>query len=74
VLLYYAIANASAYTQPKQRRRWPRGLNVVGLVGCVLLVTTLPWSAITAGVGVIAVGLLGRSLAVRRRRLQCEAG
>ncbi|TMM33125.1 MAG: APC family permease [Actinobacteria bacterium] len=73
VLLYYAIANASAYTQPQQRRRWPRGLNVVGLVGCVILVATLPWSAITAGVAVIAVGLLGRSLAVRRRRFQCEA-
>ncbi len=73
VLLYYAIANASAYTQPQQRRRWPRGLNVVGLVGCVILVATLPWSAITAGVVVVAVGLLGRSLAVRRRRLQCEA-
>jgi len=73
VLLYYAIANASAYTQPQQRRRWPRGLNVVGLVGCVILVATLPWSAITAGVVVVAVGLLGRSLAVRRRRFQCEA-
>ena len=73
VLLYYAIANASAYTQPQQRRRWPRGLYVVGLVGCVILVATLPWSAITAGVVVVAVGLLGRSLAVRRRRLQCEA-
>src|SRR5205823_2207751 len=73
VLLYYAIANASAYTQPDSQRRWPRALNVVGLVGCVILVATLPWSAITAGVVVVAVGLLGRSLAVRRRRLQCEA-
>jgi APA family basic amino acid/polyamine antiporter len=74
VLLYYAIANASAYTQKKGWRRWPRGLNVVGLVGCLVLVAALPWSAIAAGTGVIAVGLLGRALALRRRRVQAQAG
>jgi APA family basic amino acid/polyamine antiporter len=74
VLLYYAIANASAYTQPPQRRRWPRGLNLVGLVGCLVLVAALPWSAIVAGVAVIVAGLLGRAVAVWRRGLQSEAG
>ena len=74
VLLYYAIANASAYTQPQGWRRWPRALNIVGLVACLVLVVTLPWSAIAAGAGVIAVGLAGRALAMRRRRLQGEAG
>jgi APA family basic amino acid/polyamine antiporter len=63
VLLYYAIANASAYTQPAEQRRWPRALNVAGLVGCVVLVVTLPWSSVAAGVGVLAVGVLGRVLA-----------
>src|SRR5699024_6611210 len=33
VLAYYAIANASAFTQTGQHRRWPRALNVVGLAG-----------------------------------------
>ena len=28
VLVYYAIANASAFTQTAQHRRWPRALNV----------------------------------------------
>ncbi len=30
VLLYYAIANAAAFTQPRTQRRWPRWLNVLG--------------------------------------------
>src|SRR5438067_3177469 len=63
VLLYYAIANASAYTQPAEQRRWPRVLNVAGLAGCVVLVATLPWSSVAAGAGVLAVGVLGRGLA-----------
>jgi APA family basic amino acid/polyamine antiporter len=67
VLLYYAIANASAYTQPGPQRRWPRALNVAGLVGCLVLVVTLPWSAVVAGAGVLAVGLAGRRLALTSR-------
>jgi basic amino acid/polyamine antiporter, APA family len=70
VLIYYAIANASAYTQSPEGRRWPRWLNGSGLAGCVVLVAALPWSAIVTGAGVIAVGLVGRALAVRRRRLR----
>jgi basic amino acid/polyamine antiporter, APA family len=66
VLLYYAIANASAYTQPAERRRWPKALNVVGLAGCLVLVVTLPWSAILAGAAVIATGVAGRAIARRQ--------
>lgn len=66
VLLYYAVANASAYTQPSERRRWPRVLNVAGLAGCLVLVVALPWSAIAAGAAVIAVGVAGRALARRQ--------
>ena len=60
VLLYYAIANASAFTQPAKRRRWPRALNVIGCIGCVVLVAALPLSAIAVGSAVLAVGLAGR--------------
>ena len=60
VLTYYAIANASAFTQDATYRRWPRALNLAGLVGCVVLVVTLPWTAVVAGVGVFAAGLGGR--------------
>jgi APA family basic amino acid/polyamine antiporter len=65
VLLYYAVANASAYTQPASRRRWPRALNIVGLAGCLALVAALPWSAIVAGVGVVAAGVVVRVVAHR---------
>ena len=72
VLLYYAVANASAYTQSPERRRWPRALNVFGLAGCLVLVVTLPWSAIAAGAAVIATGVAGRALA--RRQWSSAAG
>jgi basic amino acid/polyamine antiporter, APA family len=65
VLIYYAIANASAYTQPAAQRRWPRVLNVCGAVGCLLLVATLPWQSVVVGLAVFAIGLTGRAVAQR---------
>src|SRR6185437_2285466 len=61
VLTYYAIANASAFTQDRAHRRWPRALNVFGVVACAVLVVTLPWQSVVAGVAVFAVGLAGRA-------------
>jgi basic amino acid/polyamine antiporter, APA family len=66
VLTYYAVANASAFTQPARQRRWPRALNVLGLVGCVGLAFTLPPGAVGAGLAMFAIGLGGRAV-VRRR-------
>jgi basic amino acid/polyamine antiporter, APA family len=66
VLTYYAIANASAWTQPAEQRRWPRAFNVVGLVGCLVLAFTLPTEAVAAGVAMFAIGLGGRWV-IRRR-------
>jgi APA family basic amino acid/polyamine antiporter len=66
VLTYYAIANASAFTQPVDQRRWPRWLNVFGVVGCAVLAVTLPTAAVVAGLAMFAVGLGGRWV-VRRR-------
>ena len=65
VLIYYAIANASAYTQPATERRWPRVLNVCGVVGCLVLVATLPWQSVVVGLGVFVIGLAGRAIARR---------
>lgn len=62
VLVYYGIANAAAFTQPARHRRWPRGLNVIGLIACAALVVTLPWPAVVAGSVVFVVGLGGRLL------------
>ena len=66
VLLYYAVANAAAYTQAPEYRRWPRALNVAGLVACVVLVVSLPAGAVVAGLAVLAVGIAGRAVALRR--------
>ena len=67
VLVYYAVANASAFTQPPRDRRWPRALQVVGVLGCLVLAATLPGTAVLAGLGVLAVGVGGRALAQRGR-------
>jgi APA family basic amino acid/polyamine antiporter len=67
VLVYYAVANASALTQPATDRRWPRWLNLFGLVGCVVLGATLPWQSVLAGVAMFAAGLAGRAIVLRRR-------
>jgi APA family basic amino acid/polyamine antiporter len=62
VLIYYAIANAAAYSQPSSERRWPRALNVLGLAGCLVLVATLPPMSVAAGVVMFAIGLVGRAV------------
>ena len=48
VLVDYAIANAAAYTQPAHQRRWPRGFQILGLIGCLTLVVTLPLPSVVA--------------------------
>jgi basic amino acid/polyamine antiporter, APA family len=67
VLIYYAIANASAYTLPASDARPRRVLNVCGLAGCLLLVATLPWQSVISGLAVFVVGIIGRAVALRRR-------
>jgi basic amino acid/polyamine antiporter, APA family len=64
VLLYYLIANLAAVTQPLEQRRFPRWLQVLGATGCIVLVTTLPWQAIVAGLAVYAVGVGCRAIGV----------
>ena len=68
VLVYYLIANLSAFTQPMEHRRFPRWLQVLGAAGCVLLVATLPWQAVVAGLGVFAVGMGYRATRLRFSR------
>ncbi|WP_246227972.1 APC family permease [Mycolicibacterium helvum] len=64
VLVYYAIANASAWTlepnrspgrcAPARRRVIP----AIGLAGCVALAVALPVQAVVSGAGVLALGAL----------------
>ncbi|WP_280472518.1 APC family permease [Nocardia cyriacigeorgica] len=56
VLLYYAVANASAWTLTRAEGRPPRAVPAVGLIGCLLLAFTLPTESVLAGAVVAAVG------------------
>jgi APA family basic amino acid/polyamine antiporter len=68
VLLYYVVANLAAFSQSPDRRRWPRALQVVGAAGCLVLVVTLPWTAVVSGAAVFAVGALYRAVRLRIAR------
>ncbi|MEE1650764.1 APC family permease [Brachybacterium sp. J144] len=67
VLLYYAVANLAALTQEGEWRLFPRALQMIGLVGCLLLVAALPGSTIVAGLVLVAVGFAYRGLLLARR-------
>ncbi len=64
VLVYYAIANASAFTLDGPRRRWLRPLSLLGGVGCLVLALMLPAASVLTGFAVLAIGVVIR--AVRR--------
>jgi basic amino acid/polyamine antiporter, APA family len=68
VLIYYGIANAAAFTQTGAERRWPRALNVLGVVGCLTLALSLPATSILVGAAVLAAGLAGRLAVLATRR------
>ncbi|MEV6282202.1 APC family permease [Kribbella sp. NPDC051770] len=61
VLLYYAVANAAAFTQPRDQRRWPRAVSVLGLLGCIALAFTLPLSSAIAAAAVLVTALILRA-------------
>jgi APA family basic amino acid/polyamine antiporter len=66
VLVYYAIANASALTLG--RDRGTRLVPVLGLLGCLTVAVSLPPASTIAGFAVLAAGALvwvGRRLAHR---------
>ncbi|MBW3627059.1 MAG: amino acid permease [Actinobacteria bacterium] len=68
VLVYYAVANAAAWTLPAELRRWPRLLAGAGFAGCLALAFTLPATSVAAGMGVLGLGVALRAL--RRRGSQ----
>ena len=61
VLVYYAIANASAWTLGR------RLIPVVGLAGCLLLAVCLPPGSVLAGSAVLAAGAVIYPIARRSR-------
>ncbi|GAA1580519.1 hypothetical protein GCM10009789_37970 [Kribbella sancticallisti] len=56
VLVYYAIANASAWTLSPDEGRPARIIPALGLTGCLVLAFALPATAVIAGAAVLALG------------------
>lgn len=78
VLIYYAVANASAFTLRRQEGRPARLIPIVGVIGCVLLAFALPMSSVISGAAVLVFGIavyaLRRGIVARRRsRRRVEA-
>lgn len=69
VLLYYLIANAAAFRQTGRARRYPRALQVLGALGCLVLVNTLPVFASLVGTAVVLLGVGYRVLRLRFTRV-----
>lgn len=67
VLIYYALANASACRLAADERRWPTWLAGLGVALCILLALTLPGMAVVGGLALLAVGSLVW-VATRRNR------
>lgn len=60
VLLYYFVANVAAWTQTPDQRRYPRWLQLLGAVACLVLAVTLPWQSVVGGLALLLVGVLHR--------------
>jgi APA family basic amino acid/polyamine antiporter len=56
VLIYYAIANAAAWTLTRDEARPPRWVPVIGVTGCAILAAALPLVSVIIGAVVIAAG------------------
>jgi APA family basic amino acid/polyamine antiporter len=67
VLLYYAVANAAAFTLTERQWYAPKFLNVAGAAGCLVLAFTLPGASVLTMTAILAVGVAGRAVVLQRR-------
>ena len=68
MLVYYAVANASAFTLPAARTIGPRVLPALGLAGCLVLALTLPSRSVVTGASVLVLGMAVYALRHTRNR------
>jgi basic amino acid/polyamine antiporter, APA family len=66
VLVYYLLANLSARRLDETGGRPATWLTTAGAAGCILLASTLPRPSVLAGVAVLGVGVLARTIVDRR--------
>ncbi|MET1089852.1 MAG: APC family permease [Arthrobacter sp.] len=67
VLLYYAVANAAAFTLDVHPGYAPKWLNAAGFLACLVLAFTLPAASVLTMAAVLAAGMAGRWLMLRLR-------
>ncbi len=70
VLIYYAVANGSAFTLSPDEGRPHRAIPLIGLIGCVVLAFAMPLASVLSGMTVLAIGVaaytIRRAIASRR--------
>jgi basic amino acid/polyamine antiporter, APA family len=64
-LFYYSVTNLSALRLKPNQRFYPRGLAIVGLVGCIGLSIALPTQDIGIGVAIALAGIALRLVRVK---------
>ena len=68
VLLYYFVANVAAATQADVDRRYPQWVQLLGALGCLVLVAALPTASIIGGLIMLAVGVSYRLVRLQLQR------
>ncbi len=69
VLVYYAVANAAAWTLSAAEGRPPRLIPITGLVGCIVVAFALPVTSVLAGLVMFGVGIAAYGVHRRLARL-----
>ncbi|WP_036457569.1 APC family permease [Mycobacterium sp. UM_WGJ] len=69
VLVYYAVANAAAWTLSPAEGRPPRLIPIIGSVGCIVVAFALPVSSVLAGLAVLGAGIATYGVHRRSGRL-----
>jgi len=59
VLVYYAVANAAAWTLRRDESARAPALALLGCAGCLTVAFTLPAASVAVGLGVLAAGVSG---------------
>lgn len=70
VLVYYAVANAAAWTLTPAEGRPPRLIPLVGLLGCTVVAFALPLASVLAGLVVLGLGVVAYGAHGRITRLR----
>lgn len=58
ILLYYSITNIAALKQPLNEQRFGKAVPILGLIGCLVMAASLPYTVIVSGLVILITGNL----------------